>query len=252
MTTNPDKETLNGLVNQLNLPYSIVSTTDDPRELRRRLASVRRIQASQLPVKDQATKIDVAKAFLAAYRMDEDRGKLLGYMGGRLSDIGDYAHDLRQLAPVLKQALSEEVQKVSHYLVTADMHADLTEEEKGYLSKVLKTSIRSVKQYAVASSTPVEPARALQLLSRSDQHYPTVADTWAAACAVTPGDTTEIRAALVPGPLAEHLRTIETGLIYVDVTQLDRKDRQQVAVNLQNELRTDSSDALAAITRAFA
>lgn len=252
MTTNPDKETLNGLVNQLNLPYSVVSTTDDPRELRRRLAFVRRIQASQLPAKDHATKIDVAKSYLAAYRMDEDRGKLLGYMGGRLSDIGDYAHDLKQLAPILKQALSDEVQKVRHYLVTADMHADLTEEEKGYLSKVLKTSIRSVKQYAVASATPVEPARGLQLLSRSEQHYPTVADTWAAACAVTPGDTTHIRAALVPGPLVDHLRSIESGLIYVDVTQLDSEDRRQVAVNLQNELRTDSSDALAAITRAFA
>lgn len=252
MTTNPDKETLNGLVNQLNLPYSIVSTTDDPRELRRRLAFARRIQASQLPVKDQATKIDVAKAYLAAYRMDEDRGKLLGYMGGRLSDLGDYAHDLKQLAPVLKQALSEEVQKVSHYLVAVNMHADLTEEEKGYLSKVLKTSIRSVKQYAVASESPVEPARALQLLGRSDQHYPTVADSWAAACAVTPGDTDDIRSALVPGPLADHLRSIKASSVHVDVTQLDLKDRQHVAVNLQSELRTDSSDTLAAITRAFA
>lgn len=250
MTTSPDQETLVGLVNQLNLPYTLASTTDDQRELRRRIAFARRIQAAQGPLKDFPSKIDTAKSFLAAYRMQDDLGKLLGYLGGRLEDIGDYAHDLKQLAPVVRRAADNEVEVALQYSHLTHMRSDLTDEEKGYLSKVLKTPVHHVKQCVVATVTDPEPRQQLQLLAKGS--YPSIADAWAAACAVHPTEAESVRTAVVPSPLAGYLKGLNDHTVTVDVTQLDPEGRFEVAKNLEAELRLDRTDLRAAITRAFA
>ena len=243
-----EKETLNGLVNQLNLPYTIVSTTDEQRELRRRLAFVRRLQLALHPTLTQPTKITVAKAYLAAYRLHDDMGKLLGYLGGQFEDIGDYAHDLRQLAPVAAQAAEAQTQLARELKSQVSMGEGYTDEERSYLGKVLKETIKTVKCYAVSApmTSPTEGSPKIF----GEGYWPDVADTWAAASTWDTGTET-YGAALLPGALAARVRDRTDEAVLVNVTQLNERDRLHVATKLSRELDRDNSDVRTAIIRSF-
>lgn len=247
MSDNQDKESLNRLANELNLPYTLVSTTDDQRQLRKRLAFARRLYAAGQAPSGAPSKITVAKAYYAAYRLHDDIGKVLGYLGGTLETIGDYAHDLKQIAPIIANAADVQLQAARHIAGEVWMGEDLSEEEKGYLGKVLGKSITSSKHYVVAGladfSAPVP------LLVSNEKPWVDVADAWVSASVEQCSG--RYAAALLPKELADRVADSVDDAVRIDVTQLDPRDRRAVASRLSAELDANPDDVYRAVTRAF-
>lgn len=253
MSESYEKDALNALINELNLPYSLVSTTDSIKELRRRTAFVRRIQESRKPGEIPGSRIEIAKTMLSALRLEADRSKLLGYLGGRIDTASQYLADLSELAPVVTQAASDFSRLVSSQIQHNATGTPLSKEEEAYLSKVLNAEVRTSKQYAVVTKASTE-GTALQRCLIGPMTTFDVADAWAAAAVIPETIDQELpyKAAVVPGLLVDRIKVRDPEAVVINVTQLEVDDRLRFAYNLASQLGERPNALGAAISRAFA
>lgn len=254
MSDSYEKDALNALTNELNLPYSLVSTTDSVKELRRRIAFVRRVQVANQPLLDPQSRIDVAKTVLNSLRLEADRNKLLGYLGGRVDTAGHYLADLSVLAPAVTTAAENMERTALQHIDLNNTAAPLTKEEEAYLSKVLNAEVRTSKQYAVISKATTTEGTAIQRRLIGPTTSFDIADAWAAAAVVpaTVENYLPYKAAVVPGVLVDRLQVRDPDAVIINVTQLDVPGRLEFAYELAKELSERPTALATAISRAFA
>lgn len=244
---------LNGLVNTHNLPYTLVSTAEgDVKELRRRTAFVRRLaELEYVSVDDDNRKIVVAKTLLAIFRIRKDLDNLVGLLGGTRATVGDFAEDLRELAPRVSTAITAATQDVLNEIRADEgagvMHQPYTRGEEAYLGKVLGGKFRPTAMCAVAAHASDD--QDLTPLGVGN-FWPDAADAWAAASVVsTPGAS--LQSALMPQALAARVQERDPDAVVVNVAQLDVKNQLHVARNLAPELERRPEDTTAAIMHSF-
>lgn len=253
MSESHEKRALDALINELNLPYALVSTTDSIKELRRRTAFVRRIKEATQPLPATPSRIEVAKSVLNALRLESDRNKLLGYLGGRIDTASQYLADLSVLAPAATRATEQMVKSASKQIAQNHTGGPLTKEEEAYLSKVLNAEIRTSKQYAVVSKVNDQAPHLQRHLFGPLTSFD-IADAWAAAAVVPDSIAHNLpyKAAVVPGMLVERIKVRDPEAVVINVTQLEVPDRLRFAYRLASELGHNPNALGAAISRAFA